>query len=222
MGHKVNPKVYRLGFTTSWTSKWFGFGNQSYAKKIEEDTRVKDFLYTKLKDAGIANVEIDRAPGGMTVTIHSSKPGIIIGRGGTEVEALKKSILAKILKDKKLKLSIEIKEIKEPQLSARIMAQNIVSELEKRVPYRKCMRRNIENIMKAGAKGGKIVCGGRLDGVEIARTETVYQGKVPLQTLRADIDYANLPARTTYGAIGVKVWIYKGDVFENRELKQDK
>jgi small subunit ribosomal protein S3 len=221
MGHKVNPKIFRVGHTTHWASRWFSWG-PLYAKQIEQDVKIRRHIFVTLKDAGIDHIDIERSPDKVSVIIYSSKPGIIIGRGGAGVEVIKKYIVAKFLKDKKIKLNIDIKEIREPQLSATIMARNVAAEFERRIPYRRAMRRNIETIMKAGAKGTKIICSGRLDGVEIARQETMTRGKVPLQTLRADIDYARTAARTTYGAIGVKVWIYKGDVFSKRNKEENK
>ena len=217
MGHKVNPKSFRLGHTTNWVSKWFAWGSKDYSHKTEQDVKIRRHIFTKLKDAGIDKIEIERAREKMSVIIYSSKPGIIIGRGGAGMDEMKNYIHKEILKNKKIKLNIDIKEIREPQLSAMIMARNVASELERRIPYRRAMRRNIESIMKAGGEGAKIICAGRLDGVEIARRETMTRGKVPLQTLRADIDYALTAARTTYGAIGIKVWIYKGEIF-NKEI----
>ncbi|MFH1456665.1 MAG: 30S ribosomal protein S3 [Patescibacteria group bacterium] len=216
MGHKVNPKSFRLGQTTSWLSKWFAWGTKDYFQKIEQDVKIRKYIFSKLKDSGVDKVEVERAREKVGVMIYSSKPGVIIGRGGAGVDEIKSYIQKKILKDKKIKLNIDIKEIKEPQLSAMIMARNIAAELERRIPYRRAMRRNIEAIIKAGAEGAKVICSGRLDGVEIARRETMTRGKIPLQTLRADIDYACTTARTTYGAIGVKVWVFKGEVF-NKE-----
>jgi len=213
MGHKVNPKIYRIGHLTNWTSKWFDSGS-SYSKKVEQDVKIRKHITSKLKDAGIDKIEIERSPESINIMIYSSKPGIIIGRGGAGVDEIRKYITKKIIKDKNVKINIDIKEVSKPQLSAMIVAANIANELEKRIPYRRAMKRNIDSVMKAGAQGVKVVCSGRLDGVEIARQETLYQGKIPLQTLRADIDYARTAAHTTYGQVGVKVWIYKGEVFD--------
>lgn len=213
MGHKVNPKVFRIGLSEDWNSRWFGSGQQ-YIKNLEQDNKIRKYLIKKLKDGGVEKVEIERSPDNTSLTIHSSKPGIIIGRGGAGIEELKKYIEKKIIKNKKVKLSINIKEVNNPQLSAQIVAQNIALELEKRIPYRRAMKRNIESVMRAGAQGVKVITSGRLGGVEIARQETLSQGKIPLHTLRADISYGLATAWTTYGAVGVKVWIYKGEVFK--------
>ena len=214
MGHKVNPKIFRIGLSENWTSRWFANG-LNYPKYLEEDTKIRAYLSNKLKESGLQKIEIERTPDSINITIYSSKPGIIIGRGGTGVEEHKTYIQKKIVKDKKIKINTNIKEVSKPQLSAPIMAQNIASELERRIPYRRSMKRNIESIMKAGAKGVKIICSGRLGGVDIARQETLTQGKIPLHTLRANIDYGTATANTTYGATGVKVWIYKGEIFDN-------
>ncbi|MBU4360767.1 30S ribosomal protein S3 [Patescibacteria group bacterium] len=212
MGHKVNPKIFRIGLSENWSSRWFKHG-PLFAKQLEQDTGMRKYLTSKLRECSLESVEIERSPDNINITLHSSKPGIIIGRGGSNIEEIKKYLQQKILKNRKIKMSINIKEVNKPQLSAPIMAQNISLELEKRIPYRRVMKRNIEVIMKAGAQGVKIACAGRLGGVEIARTEKLTQGKIPLHTLRASIDYGTATAKTTYGAIGVKVWIYKGEKF---------
>ena len=215
MGHKVNPKIFRIGLSENWTSRWFKRG-PLFAQQLEQDTKIRAYLTQKLKECSLERVEIDRSPDNINIILYSSKPGIIIGRGGSGIEEIKKYLQQKIIKNKKIKLSINIKEVNKPQLSAQIMAQNIALELEKRIPYRRSMKRNIESIMKAGAKGVKITCSGRLGGVEIARAEKLTQGKIPLHTLRADIDYGTATARTTYGAIGIKIWIYKGEIFKKK------
>ena len=215
MGHKVNPKVFRIGLSEDWDSRWFARG-ASYNKYLEQDTAIRKYLTGKLKDAGLEKITIERSPDKIDVNVHSSKPGIIIGRGGAGIEELKKYLEKKIIKDKTLKLNINIKEVSKPQLSSPIVAQNIANELEKRIPYRRAMKRNIESVMKAGAQGVKVVCSGRLGGVEIARQETLVEGKIPLHTIRADIDYGVATAFTTYGSVGVKVWIYKGEVFKKK------
>ncbi len=212
MGHKVNPKIFRIGLSENWASRWFKRG-PAFARQLEQDTKLREYLNSKLRDCSLKSVEIERSPDNINIILHSSKPGIIIGRGGVGVEEIKNYLLKKIIKNKKIKLQINIKEVNKPQLCAQIMAQNIALELEKRIPYRRSMKRNIEAIIKAGAQGVKVHCAGRLGGVEIARTEKLTQGKIPLHTLRADIDYGTATARTTYGAIGVKIWIYKGEKF---------
>lgn len=221
MGQKVNPKVFRLGITTEWNSAWFARG-RSYAKQLHEDLSIRKFVMTKLRDANVAQVKVDRSPKALTVTLHTAKPGMVIGRGGAGVEELKKSIQDKILKDrKKVNLQINIKEITKPMLSAAVVAQNIVADLERRVPYRRSMRRVVDQVMKNGAQGVKVILSGRLDGAEIARNETLTNGKIPLHTIRADIDYYRTVARTIYGAVGVKVWIYKGEVFASDKKEKN-
>lgn len=231
MGHKVSPKIFRLGLSEDWNSRWFARGKK-YSHYLKEDTLIREYLTKKLKDSGLEKVVIERSPDNINVIVYSSKPGVIIGRGGTAIEEIKKHLEKKfikkdlLVKDKtdspqpnfkskgQVKLQINIKEVSRPQLSAPIVAQNIASELEKRIPYRRAMKRNMEATLKAGAEGMKVICSGRLDGVEIARRETMATGKIPLHTLRADIDYGVATAFTTYGAVGVKVWIYKGEVFK--------
>ncbi len=216
MGHKVNPKIFRISTNSKWNSQWFATG-KDYAKNVEEDVKIKKYLLKKLRDTGIDRIETERTADKLTIIIHSAKPGMIIGRGGGGVEEIKKYLQKNIIKNNKKKIDIDIKEVSKPQLSAQVVAGNIAIELEKRIPYRKAMKRMIESSMKAGAQGIKIICSGRLDGAEIARTEKLSQGKVPLHTLRADIDYARTAAFTTYGAVGVKVWIYKGEYFEKKD-----
>ncbi|KKS41069.1 30S ribosomal protein S3 [Candidatus Kuenenbacteria bacterium RIFCSPLOWO2_12_FULL_42_13] len=211
MGQKVNPKIFRIGITGTWNSKWFS--GKNYAAKLEADVKIRKFLESKLKEASIDSVVIDRTADTLEININTARPGVIIGRGGASIEELKNHITKKIVRNKKIKIQINIKEVPKPNLSARIIAQNIALDLEKRIPHRKTMKKYIEQVMKSGGLGVKIHCSGRLGGAEIARRETLAEGKIPLHTLRADIDYARLAAHTTYGAIGIKVWIYKGDVF---------
>lgn len=219
MGQKVHPKIFRIGELYGWSSKWFS--KKDFAKLLQQDILIKKFLKTKLKEASVAEVEIERFPTAITIIIHSAKPGIIIGRGGQGVEELKKEIKAKFL-DKKSSLSINIQEISNPNISAELVCQSIISDLEKRFPYRRVMKQAIGRVEKTDAKGVKVVVAGRLNGAEIARTETLTSGSLPLHTLRADIDYSRGVARTTYGAIGVKVWIYKGEVFKKEEEEKEK
>jgi len=216
MGHKVSPKIFRMGLSEDWDSRWFNRG-KIYQQYLKEDTAVRKYLNQKLRDSGLEKIIIERSPDNLIITINSSKPGMIIGRGGGSVEEIKKYIQKKIAKNNnsKIKLQINIKEINRPQLSAPIVAQNIALDLEKRIPFRRSMKRNIESIMKAGALGVKIICSGRLDGAEIARCETLVHGKIPLHTIRADVDHGLATAFTTYGTVGIKVWIYKGEVFKS-------
>jgi small subunit ribosomal protein S3 len=206
MGQKVNPVSFRMGMSQSWKSKWFS--DKNYVQYLKQDVLVRKYLKKRLRDAGISRIEIKRSADEFSIIIFSSRPGIIIGRGGTGIEELKKDLVKKYIKNQKsLKLSIE--EVRKPMLSAGIVMQSIVDQIEKRMPYRRVMKKTIERVMEAGAKGVKIKVAGRLNGVEIARRETLGQGRLPLHTLRANIDYSRGAAATTYGAIGVKVWIYK-------------
>ncbi len=212
MGHKVNPKIFRIGVSKTWNSRWFSLKN--YVDRIQQDIAIRKYIETKFREASLDAVVIDRSNEKIEINIYTARPGMIIGRGGSGIDEVKKHIYERILKNKKIKLDVNIKEVNKPSLSARIVAQNIALDLEKRMPYRRVMKKYIDQVMKAGAQGIKIICSGRLGGVEIARSETLSQGKIPLHTLRADIDYARLGARTIYGVVGVKVWIYKGEFFE--------
>lgn len=207
MGQKVNPKGFRIGVIKDWDSKWFAQGKE-YIIFLHEDLKIRTFIKKKLYSAGVPLVEIERTANRLKVTIHTAKPGIVIGRGGTEVESLRKAI-------EKLtgrQVNLNIAEVKKPELNAQLVAENICSQLEKRIAFRRAMKQGVTKTLRMGAEGIKISCGGRLAGAEIARTEWYSEGKVPLHTLRADIDYGFAEANTTYGKIGVKVWIYKGEV----------
>ena len=218
MGHKVNPKIFRLGVLNSWNSKWFS--QKDYIKFLQQDILIKDFLSKELKEAAVSKIEIERSATNLTVIIYSAKPGIIIGRGGQGVEDLKKKIQTNFL-DKKVSLNINIQEVANPSLSAELLNQSMISDLEKRVPYRRVMKQAVGRVGKTEAKGVKVIIAGRLNGSEIARSETLSSGSLPLHTLRADIDYAQGIARTTYGVIGVKSWIYKGEKFKKTEKDKD-
>lgn len=209
MGQKVHPKVIRIGITQDWDSKWYA-GKSNYAKLFHQDLAIDDAIKKNLEQEGVSKIEIMRTQGKVIVNIHTSKPGIIIGRGGEVIEKLKD----KLSKQFKETFAINIKEIKKPALDAKIVAQGIAQQVEKRISYRRAAKMAIEKSMEAGAQGVKIYLGGRLNGVEISRNEFFSKGKVPLHTFRADIDYASLPAQTSYGKIGVKVWIYKGNIFK--------
>lgn len=209
MGQKVNPKGIRLGITHDWDSKWYA-GKANYSKLFHQDLAVEKLIKTKLEADGVSKIEIMRTQGKVIINIYTSKPGVIIGRGGETIEKLKE-MLAKRFKET---FAINIKEIKKPMLDAQIVAQSIAQQVEKRISYRRAAKMALEKIMEAGAIGGKIYLGGRLNGVEISRSEFFSKGKIPLHTFRADIDYANVAAQTSYGKIGIKVWIYKGDIFK--------
>lgn len=221
MGQKVHPKGFRTGVIYSWPSKWFA-GKRDYAKLLQEDMKIKTFLWKKLKESSVDRFEIERTPRAVTVTIHTAKPGVIIGRGGTGVEDLKKQLRAFIGKKPvkggdKLNLNLNIVEVTNPSLSSSIIQQSVAADLEKRMAFRRVLKTHLERIQKAGAKGAKIMVKGRLNGAEIAREEKSSWGSIPLQNLRADIDFASGPAKTIFGAIGVKVWIYRGDVFAGQQ-----
>lgn len=216
MGHKVHPKIFRVKQITTWSSKWFQ-KKENYKKSLREDISIQDFLYKKLKEASVDKIEIERSRNNVNVIIHTAKPGFIIGRSGAGIEDLKKQIKSKFFAGSRAVLNINIQEVTKPALSAGIVGEQIVADLEKRVPYRRIIKGAIDRVQKAGAQGIKIRLAGRLNGVEIARKETLSWGKIPLQNLRADIDYSYKIARTIYGAIGVKVWIYRGEIFEETE-----
>jgi len=209
MGQKVHPKVFRLGIIYSWKSKWFA--TRGYQDQLQTDVKLRRWLKKKLKGASVASIEIERGASSLTVNIQTAKPGIVIGRGGAQVEELKKTIKQQFLKPGD-SLQLNIQEVANPMLSAEIVAENMALELEKRMPFRRVMKQAIDQAMKAGALGAKVMVAGRLNGAEIARTEKLIVGKVPLHTLRADIDYSRTGARTTYGVIGVKVWINRGEI----------
>lgn len=214
MGHKINPTSFRLKITETWKSRWFSKGN--FAKQLQEDVKIREYLAKHLRNAGLVRIDIERmGDGTITVIIKTTKPGLIIGKGGAGIEELKKKIKTKLSIKKELKVNIE--EIREVNLQAQVIANGIAEQIEKRVAFRKLMKQTLEQVMNAGAKGVKVAIGGRLNGAEIARTEHLSQGKIPLHTLRADIDFSRATAFTTYGTVGIKVWIYKGDVFEGRE-----
>ncbi len=214
MGHKINPTSFRLKITDTWKSKWFSKSN--YVELLREDIRIREYLETHLKKAGLARIDIERLNDGtVTVIIRTTKPGLIIGKGGAGIEELKKRLKTKL--GIKTELKVNIEEIRDISLHAQVIANGIAEQIEKRAAFRKLMKQALEQVMNAGAKGVKVAIGGRLNGAEIARTEHLSSGKIPLHTLRADIDFARSTAFTTYGTIGIKVWIYKGDIFEERK-----
>jgi small subunit ribosomal protein S3 len=223
MGKKINPKIFRISVTKKWPSKWFGFGDE-YIKNLRQDVNVRRFLMRELREAGVDRVEIERNTGKIIINIYTAKPGMIIGRGGSGIDDLKKKVHAKFLSRpngiKPGDVNLNIHEFDRPFLSAQIVVQSTALEIEKRIPFRRVMKQAIGQIERAGALGAKIIVSGRLNGAEIARSEMLTSGKVPLHTLRADIDYARGSAHTTYGTIGIKVWIYKGDKFEKTAEKK--
>lgn len=214
MGHKINPTSFRMKVTDTWKSRWFS--KSHYSKQLQEDVEIREYLSKHLKKAGLVRIDIERLNDGtITVIIKTTKPGLIIGKGGAGIEELKKKIKQKLGIKKELKVNIE--EVREINLQAQVIANGIAEQLEKRVAFRKLMKQSLEQVMNAGAKGAKVAIGGRLNGADIARTEHLSLGKIPLHTLRANIDFARSTAFTTYGTVGVKIWIYKGDIFEARK-----
>jgi small subunit ribosomal protein S3 len=218
MGHKIIPTSFRLQITDTWKSKWFSKSN--FAATLKEDVQIRLFLESELKRAGLARLDIERLNDGtVTIIIKTTKPGMIIGKGGAGIEDLKKKLKAKLRLKKEVKINIE--EVRDINLQSQVIANQIAESLEKRIAFRKLMKQTLEQVMQAGARGVKVAMGGRLNGAEIARSEHLSAGKIPLHTLRANIDFARSTAFTTYGTIGIKVWIYKGDVFEERsEVKK--
>ncbi|MBH5320791.1 30S ribosomal protein S3 [Paenibacillus sp. GSMTC-2017] len=213
MGQKVNPVGLRVGVIRDWESKWYA-GNKDFGTLLIEDVKIREFLKTKLKDAAVSHIEIERAANRVNVTIQTAKPGMVIGKGGSEVENLRTAI-GKISNGKKV--HINISEIKQADLDAILVAESIAQQLERRVSFRRALKQAIQRSMRAGAKGIKTAVSGRLGGAEIARSEGYSEGTVPLHTLRADIDYGTAEAHTTYGRIGVKVWIYRGEVLPTKK-----
>ena len=208
MGQKVNPYGFRLGITTDWKSRWFA-DRKEYSDYIIEDWRIRDFLMTSLPHAAISRIEVERTRDRLRVDVHTARPGIVIGRRGSEADRLRAG-LSDITGNNKVQLNIQ--EIKQPELDAALIAQGVADQLQGRVAFRRAMKRAVQNAQKAGGLGIRVQCSGRLGGSEMARTEWYREGRVPLHTLRADIDYGFREAHTTYGRIGVKVWIYKGDI----------
>jgi small subunit ribosomal protein S3 len=212
MGQKVNPLGIRLGITRDWVSKWYA-GKKQYATQIHTDYRVREFLRKKLAEASVSLIHIERAAKKVNVTIHTARPGIVIGKKGEDIEKLR-SETARLIGMDVGDVRLNVAEIRKPELDALLVAESITQQIEKRVMFRRAMKRAVMNTMRSGALGMKVRLSGRLNGSEIARTETSREGRVPLHTFRADIDYGTAEARTTYGVIGVKVWIFKGEVFD--------
>ncbi|KRL91152.1 30S ribosomal protein S3 [Lactobacillus kalixensis] len=216
MGQKINPNGFRLGVIRDWESKWYA--DRGYKETLNEDLRIRKFISEKLKDSSVSTVEIERAANRINISIHTSKPGMVIGKGGSEVEALRRDLNALTGKQ----VHINIVEIKKPDLDAELVADSIARQLEARVAFRRAMRQATQRSMRAGAKGIRVQVSGRLNGADMARREWHTEGRVPLQTLRADIDYAWVNAFTTYGEIGVQVWINRGEVLPTRKNKPAK
>ncbi len=205
MGQKTHPKGFRLGITETWDSRWFA--GRDYADLLQQDIKIREFLKKRLAHAGVPRIEIERAARKVKVNVHTARPGIVIGKKGVEIEKLKREIVAIAGEDS----FVEIHEIRRPDLDAQLVAENIALQLERRVMFRRAMKESVARAMRMGAQGIRVQCGGRLGGHEIARTEWYREGRVPLHTLRADVQYGLAEAKTTFGIIGVKVWVYKGD-----------
>jgi small subunit ribosomal protein S3 len=210
MGQKTHPTGFRLGIVKDWKSRWYA--ERDFPRLLKEDETIRKYLFRRLAHAAIADVQIERKPSKIVVTIHTARPGVVIGKRGAEVDKLRDE-LAMLTNSE---ISVNVEEIKRPEINARLVADNVAHQLRQRVSFRRAMKRAVQGAMRAGAEGIKIQCSGRLGGAEIARTEGYNEGRVPLHTLRADIDYAQLDAYTTYGTIGVKCWIFKGEVVEER------
>jgi len=214
LGQKVHPYSFRLGYIKDWNSRWFS-KKKDFGSLLIEDVKIRKHIKKNLSQGAIAKIEIERAYGRIRIIIHSGRPGVIIGRKGAEIDRLKEELKDIVNKE----LQIDIKEIKHPAVSAQLVAENIAFQLEKRISFRRAMKRAVQQAIQAGAQGIKLRCRGRLDGAEIARKESYKQGKVPLQTIRANIDYGFTEAHTTAGLIGIKVWIYTGDVIVGKKVK---
>jgi small subunit ribosomal protein S3 len=216
MGHKVNPIGIRLGIAKDWNSKWFA-NKREYAEYLGADLKVRELLKKKLAQAGISKIQIERPAKTARVTIHTARPGVVIGKKGEDIEKLRKEVSAVM----GVPAHINVTEVRKPELDAQLVAESIAQQLERRIMFRRAMKRSVQNAMRLGALGIKVNVGGRLNGAEIARSEWYREGRVPLHTLRADIDYGFAEAKTTYGIIGVKVWVFKGEIFDLHASQQE-
>ena len=216
MGQKVNPYGIRLGINKTWSSRWFS--KSEYTKLLHQDLKIKKYVESKLKNASISKINIERAAKKLRLSIYSSRPGIIIGKKGADIETLKNTLS----KMSNLEVFLDIKEVRKPEVEAKLVAENIANQLEKRISFRRAMKKAVQSAIRLGAKGVKVVCSGRLGGAEIARTEKYHEGSVPLHTLRGDIDYATAEAETTYGICGIKVWINKGEILTKDPYASEK
>ena len=217
MGQKVNPIGLRLGVNRTWVSRWFA-GKNAYADLLHEDLRIRKYLQEKLSQAGVSKIVVERPAKKARVTIHTARPGVVIGKKGQDIEKMRKHLQKMTASE----VSLNILEIRKPEIDAQLIADNIAQQLERRVAFRRAMKRAVQSAMRLGAGGIRINCAGRLGGAEIARTEWYREGRVPLHTLRADIDYGEGSAHTTYGVCGIKVWVYKGDIMEHDPMARDK
>jgi small subunit ribosomal protein S3 len=217
VGQKVHPHGLRVGVIKDWDAKWYA-DKKNFADNLVEDNAIREYIKKRLFTAGISKIEIERAAKRVKINIHTAKPGMVIGKGGQSIEELKVA-LKEVVKDKFV--LINIVEVKTPENNAQLMAENIAAQLEKRISFRRAMKQTIQRAMRTGVKGVKTACSGRLGGAEIARTEQYHEGTIPLQTLRADIDYGFIEANTIYGKIGVKVWVYKGEVLPTKKVEKE-
>jgi len=217
LGQKVNPHGFRVGVIKDWNSKWYA-DKKNFADNLVEDFKIREFLKSKLYTAGISKIEIERAAKRVKINIHTAKPGMVIGRGGSGIEVIKQD-MKKLVIDKNV--LINIVEVKQAENNAQLMAESVASQLEKRISFRRAMKQTIQRAMRTGVKGVKTACAGRLGGAEIARTEHYHEGTIPCQTLRADIDYGFAEADTVYGKIGVKVWVYRGEVLPTKKIVKE-
>jgi small subunit ribosomal protein S3 len=217
MGNKINPIGLRLGINRTWDSRWYASGS-AYGNLLLEDLEMRKMLEKRLAGAGISRIIIERPAKKARITIHSARPGVVIGKKGADIEKLRSDVS----KMTRSEVSLNIVEVRKPEIDANLVAENIAQQLERRVGFRRAMKRAVQSSMRLGAQGVRVMCGGRLGGAEIARTEQYHEGSVPLHTLRADVQYGTATAQTTYGACGVKVWIYRGDIMEHDPMAQDR
>ncbi len=217
MGQKVNPIGLRLGINRTWDSRWFADGS-SYGVRLHEDLELRRFLNKRLTGAGVSRIVIERPAKKARSTIHTARPGVVIGKKGADIERLRQDLARRTGSE----VSLNIVEVRKPEIDAKLVAETIAQQLERRIGFRRAMKRAVQNARRLGAQGVRVMCSGRLGGAEIARTEQYLEGKVPLHTLRADINYGTTTAKTTYGTCGVKVWVYKGDIMEHDPMAQDK
>ena len=217
MGHKVNPIGLRLGINRTWDSRWFSEGRR-YGDRLHQDLELRAFLEKRLSGAGVSRIVIERPAKKARITIHTARPGVVIGKKGADIERLRQDLATRTGAE----VSLNIVEVRKPETDAVLVAENIAQQLVRRMGFRRVMKRAVQNAMRLGAQGIRVKCGGRLGGAEIARTEQYHEGSVPLHTLRADVNYGTATAKTTYGTCGVKVWIYKGEIMEHDPMAQDK
>jgi small subunit ribosomal protein S3 len=217
MGQKVHPTGIRLGYIKDWTSRWYA-NSQDYPVYLQRDLQVREYLKKKLAHASVSRIQINRPANNANITVHTARPGIVIGKKGEDIEKLRKEVAVML----GVPVQLTVEEIRKPELDAQLVAESVAQQLEKRIMYRRAMKRAVSNTMRLGAEGIKINVAGRLNGAEIARSEWYREGRVPLHTLRADIDYGLAEANTTYGIIGVKVWIFKGEVFNDKNASENK